>query len=105
MIPILSDTMRLMAVLAKTDEIDSGMQAYRNVKEWEKSNDPKLPEYYFAVARNLTELSLEAIKEILSTTQYTEDQLIRILNALPMRTIDAKEVAKMIRIDRDKRRN
>lgn len=52
-IAILSDTMRLMAVLAKTDEIDSGMQAYRNVKEWEKSNDPKLPEYYFCSRKEL----------------------------------------------------
>lgn len=99
---VITNTMRLMAVLAKTGEIESGMNAYRTVKEWEKSNDPKLPEYYFAVARALAELSLEAIKEILTTTDYNKDQLIRILSALPMRNIDAKEVAQMIDIERNK---
>ena len=99
---MISDTMRLMAVLAKTSEIDTGMAAYRVVKDWEKSNDPKLPEYYFAIARALTELSLEAIKEILTTTQFNTDQLTRILSALPMRNIDAKEVAQMIDIERSK---
>lgn len=101
-VTMINDSMRLMAVLAKTGEIEAGMQSYKAVKEWERSDDPKLPEYYFAVARALTDLSLEAIKEILTTTQYDKEQLKRILSALPMRNIDAKEVAQMIDIERSK---
>lgn len=102
-IAILSDTMRLMAVLAKTSEVDAGMTAYRTVKDWEKSNEPKEPEYYFAVARALMDLSLDAVTEILITTNFDEKELIMILTVMSLRSVDAKTVTKHIMKERNRR--
>ena len=92
-----------MAVLAKTNEIEAGMTAYRTVKDWEKSNEPKEPEYYFAVARALMGLSLDAVTEILITTNFDEKELIVILTVMSLRSVDAKTVTNHIMKERNRR--
>ena len=99
---VISDTMRLMAVLAKTGEIETGMAAYRTVKDWDRSKEARNAEHLCAVARALMDSSLEAVTEILTTTSYDKNQLIAILCAMGMRPVDAKEVAQMIDIERSK---
>lgn len=100
---VISDTMRLMAVLAKTNEIESGMTTYRTVKEWDRSKEARNAEHLCAVARALMDSSLEAVTEILTTTSYSEDQLIAILSAIGMRPVDAKTTTKIIIKERNRR--
>lgn len=101
---VISDTMRLMAVLAKTNEIESGMTAYRTVQDWNRSKEERNAEHFCAVARALMDSSLEAVTEILTTTSYNEDQLIAILSAMGMRPVDAQDVTKIIIKERNRRK-
>lgn len=100
---MISNTMRLMAVLAKTNEIESGMIAYRTVQDWNRSKEERNAEHICAVARALMDVSLEAVTEILKTTSYNENQLIAILSAMGMRPVDAKDVTKIIVKERNRR--
>ena len=100
---VISDTMRLMAVLAKTNEIENGMSSYRIVKDWDRSKEARNAEHLCAVARALMDLSLEAVTEILTTTSYNENQLIAILSAIGMRPVDAKDIIKIISKERNRR--
>lgn len=101
---LISDTMRLMAVLAKTNEIEAGMTAYRTVQDWNRSKEARNAEHLCAVARALMDVSLEAVTEILTTTSYNEDQLIAILTAVGLRPVDAKDVKKIIIKERNRRK-